>query len=119
MTNNCKVDFMNKEIRITKKFYKNSQFFGSEEFEIMCQLESRLPHFELRIQHSNRTTNRQIYPTYAQMMDFISLNDKTPESREEFTNVIKAAKASGKGYNLVRRWFLEEYLPEFDEFMAA
>ena len=119
MTNNCKVDFMNKEIRITKKFYKNSQFFGSEEFEIMCQLENRLPHFELKFQHSNRTTNRQNYPTYAQMMDFISTKDNSPESRKEFTNVIQAARVSGKGYNLGRRWFFEKYLQEFDEFMAA
>ena len=103
MINNCKVDFMNKEIRITKRFYKKSQFFGSQEFEMMCQLENRLPHFELKFQYKNRPSNRRYYPTYAQMMDYITIEDNSPESTDEFRNVIQAARASGKGYNLVRR----------------
>ena len=32
MTNNCKVDFMNKEISVTRSFIKASQIYGSDEF---------------------------------------------------------------------------------------
>ena len=42
MTNNCKVDFMTKEIRVTKSFYKAAQIVGTEEFNTMIVAAERL-----------------------------------------------------------------------------
>ena len=54
MANNCKVDFMTKEIRITKNFYKKAQIVGTMEFNTMIALQEKLPSFNIVFQNNSK-----------------------------------------------------------------
>lgn len=107
--NNCKIDFVAKEIRITKSFYKSSQVFGTAEFNTMIELQSKLPDYKISVQ---KTAKRPIgiwYPTYTQMMDYIQNNCDGDDGVAELKKIIDYARYSGRGYNLVRTWFMSQY----------
>ena len=40
-SNNYKIDFLNKEIRVTKSFYQSAQIFGTEECNIMIAIKEK------------------------------------------------------------------------------
>ena len=107
---NCKVDFKNKEIRITKNFYKASQTIGTNEFETMIELQQKLPSFKIVFLNEFRRGNQIWNPTYQQMFDFISFTTKgNDEAIAELHETIEVARITGKGYNMVRRWFMDRY----------
>lgn len=70
MISNCKVDFMNKEIRVTKSFYKSAQIVGTKEFETMIGLHEKLPAFRIKYQEHVEPIHKAWYPTYNQMVEF-------------------------------------------------
>ena len=115
MANNCKVDFMTKEIRITKNFYKKAQVVGSMEFHTMIDLQEKLPTFNIVFQNHPKPLNNVWYPTYSQMVEYIRLVTKDDEDAiSELYDTIKLARITGKGYNMVRRWFQEKYSSAFE-----
>lgn len=110
MANNCKVDFMTKEIRITKNFYKKAQIVGTMEFNTMIALQEKLLSFNIVFQNNSKPNNNTWTPTYTQMIEYIRLVTKDDENAlSELYDTIKLARITGKGYNLVRRWFQEKY----------
>ena len=109
MANNCKVDFINKEIIITRKFYTAAQRFGTQEFETLCQLQEKMPNFRIVLQPVRKSTSRAWQPTYSQMGDIIRIKTHDEEAISKLYEVIALAKVSGQGYSMVRRWFLENY----------
>ena len=116
MDNNCKIDFMNKEIRITKKFYKESQEFGTEAFHRMSVLLDQFPSFRITIPQT-KNTNRNLLmtnPTYDFMMRYFRMNNDE-EGMREFEHVRDLARYTKFGYNMVKRWFLSKYKPFFEE----
>jgi len=117
MNNNCKVDFINKEICVTKKFYAAAQHFGTQEFELMCQLQERMPHFKIVFQSIPQAVKHAWYPTYSQMVDFIRNKTQDENALHEIDDIILYARISGKGYNMVRQWFLQKYDKASDEQM--
>ena len=110
MTNNCKVDFMNKEIRITKSFYKAAQTPGTEEFSSLIQLHEKLPAFKIVFQNPPKAAHKLWYPTYTQMEEYINFTTKgDSDAIDELRDMMRLAHITGKGYNMVRRWFFEKY----------
>ena len=110
MANNCKVDFINKEIIITRKFYTAAQRFGTQEFEILCQLQEKMPNFRIVLQPVHKPMFRTCWqPTYTQMGEIIRIKTHDEEAVSKLHEIIALARASGKGYGMVRRWFLENY----------
>ncbi len=115
MANNCKVDFMIKEIRITKSFYKKAQIVGTKEFNTMIALQEKLPTFNIVFQNHPKPYNDTWYPTYSQMIEYIRFVTKDDENAmSELYDTIKLARITGKGYNMVRRWFQEKYSSAFE-----
>lgn len=116
MDNNCKIDFMNKEIRITKKFYKESQEMGTEAFHKMSILMEQFPTFRITIPQPMKTSRNLFMtnPTYAFMMDYFRMNNDE-EGMREFDHVRDLARYTKFGYNMVKRWFLSKYKPFFEE----
>ena len=114
MANNCKVDFINKEIIITRKFYTAAQRFGTQEFETMCQLQEKMPNFRVVLQPVRKSTSRTWQPTYSQMSDIIRIKTHDEEAISKLHEVIALARACGQGYSMVRRWFLESYRDTFN-----
>ena len=110
MDNNCKIDFVNKEIRITKKFYKESQHFGTKAFDMMLELQAKLPTFRLLIQEAQKC--HTYMSTYYQMEETIRMMAEDFEAAmREWDEVRNLAHLTGKGYNMVRSWFMEKYDP--------
>ena len=109
MYNNCKVDFISKEIRVTKNFYTAAQHFGTQEFELLCQLQERVPHFKIVFQSIPQAVKHAWYPSYSQMVDFIRNKTQDENALHEINEIIHLARISGKGYNMVRQWFLQKY----------
>ena len=110
MTNNCKVDFMNKEISVTRSFIKASQIYGSDEFYMMMDLQAKLPTFKITFQNHSQPINKVWYPSYSQMEEYIAHVSKgNSEEIKGLLEVIELARITGKGYNMVRKWFMERY----------
>ncbi len=110
MTNNCKVDFMTKEIRVTKSFYKAAQIFGTEEFNTMVDLTTKLPTYKIVFQDHSQPIRKVWQPTYLAMMEYISLTTHEDSAAiDELWETVKLARLTGMGYSMVRRWFMEKY----------
>lgn len=109
MDTNCKIDFMNKEIRITKRFYKESKTMGTEAFDMMLTLQTQLPNFRIRLQEAPKC--HPFMPTYYQMVDTIRSMSQDPDAElREWEQVRDMARLTGQGYNMVRRWFVSKRL---------
>ena len=110
MANNCKVDFMSKEIRISKTFYNAAQVYGTEEFGTLLDLQTKLPAFKIVFQNHPTPKCKVWYPTYTQMMEYINFTTSGDQAAiTELHDTIELARITGKGYNMVRRWFCEKY----------
>ena len=122
---NCKVDFMKKQIVITKRFYRESQVIGTEAFEMMLMLQAKLPNFRIMIRETAKCVNTPYMPSYSMMEDVIVISSKeypvVEAGLKEFSEIRNLARLTGKGYHMVRRWFLEKYPPIYSEkeFSAA
>lgn len=113
MNNNCKVDFMSGEIRVTKNFYNAAQRVGTKEFDTLVLLQEKLPAFRIVFQEHARPIHRVCNPTYKQMIDHICFNTDCDESA---INDLKLMIEAGVPYNMVRRWFLDRY-PEAQRYL--
>ena len=112
MTNpsNIKVDFMTKEIRVTKSFYKAAQNPETYEFCKMIELQTKLPDYKIVFQDRPITANKIWYPTYSQMTEYIMhVTNRNEDALADLHDTIKLARINGKGYNMVRRWFFDRY----------
>lgn len=112
MTNNCKVDFMTKEIRVTKSFYKAAQIVGTEEFNTMINLQSKLPTYKIVFQNFQKSIRKIWQPTYSQMMEYVTTHEDST-AIDEFRKTVELARLTGMGYSMVRRWFMEKYSEVF------
>lgn len=108
MNNNCKVDFFTRKIVVTKKFYKSAQTYGSYEFETLLSIQNRLPGFTLEIAPALNNC-KALYPSYQQMHEFIELTTKDDVAVNKLHEIIELARINRKGYNMVRRWFMDRY----------
>lgn len=115
----CKVDFMNKQIVITKRFYRESQVIGTDAFEMILKLQAQLPNFRIVIRETAKCVNTPYMPSYSLMEDVIVMSSKeypiVEEGLKQFSEIRNLARLTGKGYHMVRRWFLEKYPPIYSE----
>ena len=109
MTNNCKIDFMTQRIVITNSFYKNAQFYGTPEFNMLLDLQNKLPSFHIELQYHSPRKSNVWYPTYSQMEELILRTSNDEASVRELQEIIELARVTHKGYNMVRRWFMNRY----------
>ncbi len=111
MTNsNCKVDFIAREIRVTKSFYKAAQIPDTNEFCKMIELQAKLPGYIIVFQDRPITAKKIWYPTYSQMVDYVkSVTNEDKDALAELHDAIMIARMTGEGYNMVRRWFFDRY----------
>ena len=110
MNNNCKIDFMSHEIRVTKSFYNAAQRVGTKEFDTLVLLQEKLPAFRIDFQEHARPVHKAWNPTYEQIINYIRLNTGCDESAiADLYHMMELAKISSSPYNTVRQWFLYNY----------
>lgn len=113
MNKNIKFDVITNTIIITKSFYEASMEFGSEEQRIIADIKKEYPDMKIVLKSSNTGNRKSEYKglTYAYMRKFIRTMDK--ENLIVFEDVIahyeQFGYTSGKLYQCVKEWFLENY----------
>lgn len=115
----------NHTIEMTKKFYKASCKFGTEEYEIVFKMLEKFPTYKPVIKTTSKSKKSEDSKktffkglTYEFMEDYIKNHDnEKKEIRAEYDSkrVIAKSYSSSKGYNAIKDWFLEKY-PEVKEF---
>ena len=119
MNNNIKVDILQREITITRRFYRMSLDPHSIEFAELSQLQRQLPDYAIRLAEPPRRDNKRLYPTYDEMSRFIQLNGDDDTEFREVMDIVRSC-AYRNPYNYVRQWFFKNY-PMYDgeDFTAA
>lgn len=109
-TNNLSVDFKTHTIMVSNKFLHLSRVFGSSEYETMLRLTHDLPGFRIETKHAARPASRPYMPSYNEMIVRIQATSSTPEEDlMEFEKIREFARMTGKGYMMVRSWFIDRY----------
>ena len=117
MNNDVKVDFIQREIVVTKSFYRKAQIPMTVEYEKLVQLQRDLPDCIIRIATPPRRDNKRLYPTYDEMTQFIRLNG---DDETEFCKALHTASSFKNPYNYVRQWFFKNYpMYNGEDFSAA
>lgn len=99
---NCVVNFVTKEIIVSKKFLKKAESFHSEEYNEMLALMNELPNFTIKTKEVCRRNCKSMYKglTYAAMRKYLMMNSS--EHLETFEQLMNY----GCSYFQVREWFL-------------
>ena len=100
---NCVVNFVTKEIIVSKKFLKKAENFHSEEYNEMLALIKELPNFTIKTKEVCRRNCKSMYKglTYATMRNYLVMNSS--EHLETFEQLMNY----GCSYFQVRQWFLK------------
>ena len=116
---NVQIDMVNQEIRMTKRFYKQSMEYGSYECNMLSSIVKEFPQFRLVIQASNPNNNRALFPSFARMEQWIALNASDVEKEmQEFHRTVEIAHWGKNVYNFVRNWFFQKYGKEYQNSMV-
>lgn len=117
---NVQIDFMNREIRITKRFYRLSKEYGSYECEMLSSIIKDYPQFRLVLQETKCNTNKALFPSFEQMERWIALNVSDCENAmQEFHRTVELAHCYKNVYNFVRKWFFQNYGEQYQNSMVS
>ena len=111
------VDFINNKIILTKKFYKATSILNSSEYNIMIQLRTQNPGFEIVLKEIKKKEGKKSYRnlTYANMREYIITREgEKSETVAEFDRVMALSKIQAGPYAYVKTWFLKKYGEEFN-----
>ena len=115
---NCKINFMTKEIIVSKKFLNASSNPISAECELLGSLTQRYPDYRITLMPAPATRNRPRNCTYEQMHLLISVQENAAELMEEFEKVRILSHCERNPYAYVLRWFKNRVAENLDYFVA-
>ena len=95
------VDFINNKIILTKKFYKAASILNSSEYNIMIQLRTQNPGFEIVLKEIKKKECKKSYRnlTYANMREYIITREgEKSETVAEFDRVMALSKIQAGPY---------------------
>lgn len=115
---NCKINFMTKEIIVSKKFLNASSIPFSTECEQLSSLLQRYPDYRLTLMPAPVTHNRPCNYTYQQMYLLISMQENAAELMEEFEAVRCLSRCQKNPYTYVLSWF-KNHVAEVTEYTAC
>ena len=109
--NGCKVDFANNTIIINFKFQKAAKNPGSNEFNLLTDLMTKLPGFTVsplpgKVITKARPTKRL---TYKNMETYIKTYENADELLKHFETVKEKSQPLASPYKYVRKWFVAQF----------
>lgn len=116
------IDRTKKTITVTKEFLIRAGQFGTQEFNILWEMQKNHPGYAVQEHKIARNPNKKTYGnlTYENMHDFIAgyFEDETNRKAalEEYEIIKKTAKVMNGSYAKVKSWFLDKYNEEFKAF---
>ena len=115
---NCKINFMTKEIIVSKKFLNASSNPFSTECELLGSLTQRYPDYRITLMPAPTTCNRPHNYTYQQMHLLISMQENAAELMEEFEKIRCLSRCQSNPYAYVLSWF-KNHVAEVTEYAAC
>lgn len=104
------INFVAKEIIITKRFSKAAGVIDSDAYKIMLSLRKDFPDFEIVIKPIEKKENKVTYKglSIEEMNRFITAN-RSEEEQELFKKILKLQEGKKGKYATVKKWFLDNY----------
>ena len=103
------VDETQRELVITKAFYKRACVFGSEEYYVLRQAKSENEGFDVVFQFQKRGKKTYDGLSFKRMRAYIETQPNSAERLIEFDAVHDVAKAKGASYALIKEWFFQTF----------
>ena len=117
-----KVDFINNEIIMTRKFAAQASDPRSAEYALLQETRKAYPNFAVRKHTIKKKSNKECYKglTYDYMRNYILTHESKAAMAEvvaEFDNMLLISQCHSKGYRYptIKKWFLDKY-PEISQF---
>jgi len=112
-TSNLSVDFRARTITVSQNFLRRSKQVDTPEYHTLLRMMKELPGFELTTRHAAKPSKAPYMPSYEEMLAQIRMTTGSPaEALQEFERIREFARNSGKGYMMVRAWFLGHFNPD-------
>lgn len=104
------INFVAKEIIITKRFSKAAGVIDSDAYKIMLSLRKDFTDFKIVIKPIEKKENKVTYKGLSidEMKRFINAN-RSKEEQELFTKILKLQEGKKGKYATVKKWFLDNY----------
>lgn len=125
MKNTLKIDFDHNLIIMDRTFAKKSEDTRSDEYRHLQTVRKDYPEYAVITRQIKRNPNKKTYSglTYAYMEDFILKHGDDAEVQKALAEyrelrLIASCQGKGKGYPVIKQWFLERY-PEIEDFGMA
>ena len=122
MKNTLKMDFANNTIVMDRTFAKRSEDTHSDEYRHLQTVRKDYPDYKVVTRQIRRNPNKKTYSglTYAWMEDYMLKHGDDAEVQKALSEyrklrLIGSVQGKGKGYPVIKQWFLERY-PEIEEF---
>lgn len=104
---NITVNAIDKEIVITKSFYKKASAYGTREYELLKQVMKDNKTFNIIIKSPKGGNDNGL--TFKRMEEYIKTQPNSEENLREFNAVKAVAKAKGALYMHTKKWFLNKF----------
>ena len=115
MKNYMKLDHQNRKIVMDRTFSKNSEFVGSEEYNLLQQCRRDYPTYTVTRKTINKKADQEHYRglTYNYMRNYINKYDTENKEAnlavlEEMIDISKC-HSTCKRYPVIKQWFLDTY----------
>lgn len=117
---NYTINFITKEITITKKFAKAAGSLGTPEFKEMMELRNAYPDFNFKMKEISTNDNKKTYNglTILRMIAIIEVCDGTTKA-EDFRNKISIFEGQRSKYPMIKKYFLSMYQDVLSELTPA
>ena len=104
------INFVTREIIITKRFSKAAGVIDSDAYKTMLALRKDFPDFKITIKPIEKKENKVTYKglSIEEMKRFITAN-RAKEEQELFEKILKLQEGKKGKYATVKKWFLDKY----------
>ena len=111
MKKGLKIDFQNKQIIMTAKFFSRAQFVDTEEYELLQKCRKENPGFEVVRRTIKKCVGKQSFKglTYEYMEKYISTHADAGMRMREYQKLRLASECRAVKYSAIRSWFLKTY----------
>lgn len=99
-----KINFMEKNILVTKNELSKASVYGSKEYHELLAIRKDLPDYQIVVKSAPPRRTCFSSPTYEFMATYLSSNENTASLYEEFLQLRQA----GYNYNQIKKWFVSQ-----------
>lgn len=106
-----KIDFATNTLYMNYKFASAAAQFGTDEYKLIQDIRKDFPNIRVvtRAGRNAKTCNANKRLTYANMVNYIRVQDNVAELMAAFAIVKEESKCEASPYAFVRNWFVKQF----------